>query len=119
MNEKLSMEKLKEMFPELRNLEGRFLALFLNGIVEKIATEIEDWAIWARLELGKIKCFDKYTREVICVKCMNLEGDYCKGYPNLGQTWDGKGNENATLVHPNTGEWYWCIRECPNFKPKT
>lgn len=52
------MRHLKKLFPELRKLEGRFLHLFLGELWGDVTKKIEDFAIWARLELGKKKCYD-------------------------------------------------------------
>lgn len=120
-------EVMKRTFPELRRLEGRFLGLFLAKAYEDLQKKVEDWAIWARLELGKKKCFDTY-KAPICVICENFDKNFCKANPKLGQTWESLSSEfpelgqqedegpPATLSHPNTGEWYWCIKECPDFK---
>jgi len=110
------VELLKQVFPELRNLEGRFFNLFLA----EIATKVEKWTKEARIELGKRKCYDTYI-EAICQSCRNYDEQLssCKVAPNLGQTWEksSKGTP-ANLQHPNTGQWYWCIRECPDYIEK-
>jgi hypothetical protein len=105
------LKALKEVFPGLRNFEGRFFDMFLA----ELETRVEDWAIWARLELGKKKCSNIYTTDVLCASCAYYQ-DHCVKYPELGQTWEGI--ENATLQHPNTEEWYWCIKECPDYARK-
>jgi hypothetical protein len=109
------LKALKEIFPELRNFEGRFFGLFL----EKLAKEVEDWAIWARLELGKRKCTNIYTTEVACLFCKHFpSGIKCAKNPSLGQSFDElTPTEGIVLRHPNTGEWYWCIKECPDYCP--
>jgi hypothetical protein len=115
------LKALKEIFPELRSFEGRFFGLFL----EKMAKDVEDWAIWARLELGKRKCANIYTEDVVCVFCKNFSKlGSCIKSAGLGQALhdikaetgiDEGTHEPYVLKHPNTGEWYWCIKECPDF----
>jgi len=109
--EDAKIKTLKQTFPELRNLEGRFFRLFLKDLQEKI----EDWAIWARLELQGKKCYNTY-RDAICKNCAHFSAGGCAKYPKLGQIWEGA--ERADLRHPNTDEWYWCIKECPDFIEK-
>jgi len=109
------LKALKQIFPELRNFEGRFFGLFLR----KLSTEVEDWAIWARLELGKRKCANIYTTDVICERCKGFSVDTCGKNPSLGQDFnDLHCHGPSVLKHPNTGEWYWCIKECPDFAEK-
>ena len=118
------LKALKQVFPELRNFEGRFFGLFLAELQKKV----EDWAIWARLELGKRKCYNVYRTDTCCAFCKNLElNDTCKKHPELGQTWNSLSDQEfavkfankpapGVLKHPNTGEWYWCIKECPDYE---
>jgi len=110
-----------ETFPELRGLGGRFQSLFLNNLWEEFSKKIEDWAIWARLELGNKKCDKDFypTSPVICPDCSHFKNNSCKKYPNLGQTWEGDPkHQPADLSYPNNPgrDWYWWIIECPDFK---
>jgi len=115
------LKALKQIFPELRNFEGRFFGLFL----EKLKKDVEDWAIWARLQLQTKKCYNIYTENVLCLKCKHFGssfsayGETCEKHPELGQTWGNCPEDTpGDLKHPNTGEWYWCIKECPDFAEK-
>jgi len=114
------LKALKQIFPELRNFEGRFFGLF----VEELQKKTEDWAIWARLELGKKKCSNIYDEHPECELCKHYKNDgfngWCEKYPQLGQDWekgvtDPRDQGPSFLRHPNTSEWYWCIKECPDF----
>ena len=118
----ITEEQIIDMFPELKAFSGRFLALFVTGLMEDINRKVEDWAVQSRLELGTKKCFAEF-RDAICGNCMNLENvtgyaDSCKKHSQLGQIWDKNEGTLATLNHPNTGDWYWCIKECPDFIEK-
>lgn len=111
ITEGAKLKALKEIFPELRNLEGRFFSLFFEDLNKKV----EDWAIWARLELGKKKCSNIYS-EAICENCKHGLQPWCDKYPQLGQDYEDPTVQGPSfLKHPNTGEWYWCIKECPDF----
>jgi len=100
---------LKQAFPQLRNLQGRFFALFL----QQLEREVEDWVRWARKELNGRKCFDGPINWSVCELCRHYEGGSCRKAPSLGQDF---GFGSAVLKHPNTDEWYWCFCECPDFE---
>ena len=103
------LKALKQIFPELRNFEGRCFGFFL----EELSQKVEDWAIQSRLELGRRKCFNIY-REAICRDCKNMIADVCSTYSGLSL------NKQIPkyLQHPNTEEWYWCIKKCPDYSQK-
>ena len=101
------LKALKQIFPELRNFEGKCFEYFL----EELSQKVEDWAIQSRLELGRRKCFNIY-REAICRDCKNMKGSYCTMYS------DPDKQEPTCMQHPNTGEWYWCIKKCPDYSQK-
>lgn len=116
---------IKKAFPELRNLEGRFLRLFVGELIEKV----KEWSSWANKELGERTCDDTFrttrTKPFLCDKCKyftigtngSYDGGYCKMAPKLGQTWKGDDeNTPATLTHPNVGHPYWHIISCPDYK---
>ena len=122
-------ESLKETFPELRNLDGRFLGLFLyelytksNNFLGELERDVEEFIIFAKSEIGDKKCSNNYVSDPLCSYCMYLkygyDRHYCKKYPQMGETWKGdKDGTPASIKHPaSCTSWYWCIRVCPDFK---
>ena len=123
-----SMENLKNAFPELKNLEGRFLHLNFTEwknktmkVLEELEEEIKEFIEFASEQLGDKLCYDEYYGDTLCDYCKNLVTSeypcHCKIYPQMGQKWKGNNKDDpAYLYHPQSFfGWYWCIRICPDF----
>jgi len=130
-NNESSWDGLKKAFPELKNKAGRFYGLLVKKLdddlelfIEGISNKVEEFVKFSEGELGEKLCYNYLENNPICKYCVHLDSDktgiYCRQYPNMGQTWEGRPTAHATLIHPQSCNlpWYWCIRVCPSFKYK-
>lgn len=124
-----SLESIKNVFPTLRNLDGRFQRLFLGELdrktrkfLKELNQEVEEWVKFAKEEIGNKICYDEYVGDPLCYYCKNLKqgefGCYCKKYPHMGKKWKkSKKDTPASLTNPQSfTSFYWCIRVCSDFK---
>jgi len=104
-----TVELIKRAFPQLRNLNGIDLYLYLRNTEHRINQFVEG----AEKELNGKKCFDNYA-DAICLQCKWF---FCNDKDMRGGRCCNVKEDNLILTSGG-GEWYFCIKECPNFTPQ-